>query len=283
MNENDLRDALRTTLMNEDAPPPMASAPVVAAGRRAVRWRTAITGAGAAVAVVATSALVAGPLLGEGGGGPGFPAAAAPSAMPTTTMPPPDPGETKPSWPAGPDGKPQEDATARSGPRYEQGKLLQERVLAVVPEGWTAPTGTTVEDIPLRDHQAAVEGKAWGYLASVAVAKDGRTGRLLAEVHTPGNGLPSEPCALARQFWGMGGDCEVVTAKGVEVGVVARPGSDGRLDQWAAYRHPDGVVVYVAQSRRSANVENAPAPLTKLPLTVSQLAALAVDERFHLE
>lgn len=102
-------------------------------------------------------------------------------------------------------------------------------------------------------------------------------------MRTAGNDLPSEPCALARQFWGMGGDCEVVTAKGAEVGVVVRSGSENRLDQWAAYRHPDGVVVYLAQSRRSANVENAADPLTELPLTVGRLAALATDERFHLQ
>lgn len=279
MNENDLRDALRTVVTSAATPPPMNSAPVVAAGRRAVRRRAAVIGAGAAVAVVATSALVAGPLLGHGGGGTPFGAAGAP---PTGTLPAPRPANTKPSWPAGPDGKPQEDATATVGPRYERGKLLQERVLAAVPDGWTAPTGTAVEDLPLRDHQAMVEGTAWHYQASVTVARNGRSGRLLVEVRTVDDGLPTEPCALARAFWGMGGDCQVRTVKGEKVGVVVQPGSDDRFDQWAAYRHRDGVVVHVAQSRRSANIEDAPSPLTELPLTVQQLADLATGEQFHL-
>ncbi len=295
MNEDDLREALRTTLTTSPPPPPMASAPVVSAGRRAVRWRTATTGAAAAVAVVAASALVAGPVLDRGdGGGPGIAPAGVPSGAPTAGVPSaaptaartPAPDDTEPSWPAGPDGKPQQDATARSGPRYEQGKRLQEQLLAVVPAGWTAPQGTTVDGIPLRDHQAAVEEiekDVWGYLASVAVAKDGGTGRLLVEVHTKGNGLPAEPCALAREFWGMGGDCRVVTVDGRKVGVAGRPGSDGGLDQWASYRHPDGIVVHVAQSRRDANAAGGRAPLTTLPLTADQLAALAVDQRFHLE
>jgi hypothetical protein len=291
VNEDDLREALRTTLTTSPPPPPMASAPVISAGRRAVRWRTATTGAAAAVAVVAASALVTGPVLGRGdGGSPGIAPAGVPSAAPTGGVPTPArtpaPDDTEPSWPAGPDGKPQQDATARSGPRYEQGKRLQEQLLAVVPAGWTAPQGTTVDGIPLRDHQAAVEEiekDVWGYLASVAVAKDGGTGRLLVEVHTKGNGLPAEPCALAREFWGMGGDCRVVTVDGRKVGVAGRPGNDGGVDQWASYRHPDGIVVHVAQSRRDANAAGGRAPLTTLPLTADQLAALAVDQRFHLE
>jgi hypothetical protein len=46
----------------------------------------------------------------------------------------------------------------------------------------------------------------------------------------------------------MGGDCQVVTVGAVQVGVVVQPTGDDRFDQWAAYRHPDGVVVFVAQS-----------------------------------
>ncbi|MET8349000.1 MULTISPECIES: hypothetical protein [unclassified Micromonospora] len=59
-----------------------------------------------------------------------------------------------------------------------------------------------------------------------------------------------------------------------------RPGRDDRFDQWAAYRHPDGVVVYVAQR---AKLGDDPPALTTLPFSVPQLAALAVDERFHLK
>ena len=101
-------------------------------------------------------------------------------------------------------------------------------------------------------------------------------------MHTPGNGLPTGPCDLARAFWMMGGQCEVVTTGAVRVGVVARPGEDDRLDQWAAYRHADGTVVYVAQSRNATNAESEFPPLTALPLTVPELAALAVRPQFHL-
>ncbi len=281
MNENDLREALRTTVANSTAPPPMTSAAAVTAGRRAVRRRTAMAGAAAAVVLVVASALVVRPLL-PAGGDAAMPVAAAPSAVPSP-LATPRADATEPSWPAGPDGKPQEDATARSGPRYETGKRLQREILAVVPDGWTTPTGAGDDGIPLRDHQAAWEDPEWGYLASVAVARGGGTGRLLAEVHTPGHTLPSEPCALAREFWGMGGDCDVVDVAGTGVGVVVRPGADGRIDQWAAHRHPDGVVVYIAQSRTATNADSGLAPLKELPLSVAQLAALAVDERFHLQ
>jgi hypothetical protein len=135
---------------------------------------------------------------------------------------------------------------------------------------------------PLRDHQASIDGKSWSYLAYAAVAKDGGTGRLMVEVHTKGNGLPSDPCALATAFWDMGGQCQVRRVGSAKVGVVVKPGRDKRLDQWAAYRYPDGIVVYVAQSKNPANTETSRPPLKSLPLSVAKLAALATDSRFHL-
>ncbi|WP_243704919.1 hypothetical protein [Micromonospora sp. KC723] len=95
-----------------------------------------------------------------------------------------------------------------------------------------------------------------------------------------GNELPTEPCAPAQRFWAMKGECQVVDAGARKVGVVVRPTDDDRFDQWAAYRHPDGVVVFVAQSGGS---NGGPTELTKLPFSVEQLAALATDDRFHLE
>ncbi|RSM50487.1 hypothetical protein DMB66_43445 [Actinoplanes sp. ATCC 53533] len=286
MNENDLREAMRASL-TITPPPPMESAAAVTAGRRAVRRRTTLAGAGVAAVLVTATALAVNPGLrlvagGDGGNAP-WAGPGVPSAHPT----PADAGDhTKPAWPLDGDGQPQEDATARSGERYEQGKKLLDEILAVVPAGWSKPTGETADKIPLRSHQAAVEGdnsgKTWGYLASAAVAKDGGTGRLLAEVHTKDNGLPQEPCELARSFWTMGGDCEIVTVGTARVGVVKSGGSDSGIDQWAAFRHSDGVVVYMAQSRTASNGEANPGSLTNLPLTVPQLAALATDARFHL-
>ncbi|MEU7904609.1 hypothetical protein [Actinoplanes sp. NPDC049118] len=277
MNENDLREAMRSTLVITPEPPPMDSAAAVTAGRRAVRRRMTLAGAGAATVLVALGVAAAGPGLRLVPGG-------SPWAGPGPTPTIPAPADTKPSWPIDGDGKPQEDATARSGERYEQGRRVLDGILAVVPDGYTTPTGDAGDGIPLRDHQAAVEGDgSWGYLASAAVARDKGTGRLLVEVHTADNTLAKEPCALARQFWGMGGTCEETKVGAARIGVVVAPGSDSRLDQWAAYRYPDGIVVFVAQARTATNADSGMKPLAELPLTVPQLAALAADPRFHLE
>lgn len=279
MDDDDLRTALRTT-MTLTPPPPMASAAALAAGRRAVRRRAAWTGTGlTAVLVAATTVAVSAGLPGTGKT-PWTPAAATPPVATSA------PDQTKPSWPLDGNRQPQEDATARSGLRYEQGVKLLTALTQVAPRGWGRPIGVTSSGLPLQEHQAQVEGdlsgKTWSYLASVAVSKDDRTGRVLAEVHTPGNGLPRDPCALARMFWSMRGDCHVVPVGPAKVGVVTKSAADDRIDQWAAYRYPDGTVVYVAQSRQAANGPSSLQPLTTLPLTVQQLAALAVDPRFHL-
>ncbi|MEV4702460.1 hypothetical protein [Actinoplanes sp. NPDC049316] len=285
MNGNDLREALRATMTATRTPPPMESAAAVASGRRAVRRRT-WTGAGATAALVA-AVLVAGPLIAGDRSGDPVQAGAPPQPTPPASTPgvttTPSGAETKPSWPLDGDGQPQEDATARSGERYEKGRQLLDELLNVVPEGYTKPEGTARDGIPLREHQAAVEAHdSWGYLASTAVSDGKGTGRLLAEVHTPGNGLSTEPCKLAAEFWGLGGDCHVVRVGGARVGVASASGSDQRIDQWAAYRHPDGIVVYVAQSRTATNDDPGLAPLKKLPLNATDLAALTVDPRFHL-
>ena len=269
MNESDLREALRTTVQGTPAPPPMDSRAAITAGRRAVLRRNLLAATGAAVAV---TALTAGIALPQFGGGLDVTPAAEPSTIP-------GPADTKPSWPVDENGVPQEDATARTGPRAAQGQKVLDGILAVIPDGYTSPD----ESEELRDHQAAVEnGDSWGYLAHAAVRKGDGTGQLLVEVHTAGNGLASEPCALAQQFWNMKGTCEVVTVGRAKVGVVTKPAADHRLDQWAAYRYPDGIVVFVAQGRNATMGDSRWAPLPKVPMTVRQLAAVAVDTRFHL-
>ncbi len=110
------------------------------------------------------------------------------------------------------------------------------------------------------------------------VAQGGGTGKLLAEVHTVGNGLTTDQCEVAQQFWGMRGECQVVGVGAAQVGVVVRPTHHGQFDQWAAYRHPDGVVVFVAQAAQADGAR----PLGQLPLSVAQLAELAASDRFHL-
>jgi hypothetical protein len=290
VDDEDLRAAMRAT-MTITPPPPMASATTLAAGHSAVRRRTAGMGAGLIGVLVAATTVAAGVGLHGGGHVPWTTAAAPASATPRHTANPEPTGSpggawTKPSWPLGGNGKPQEDATARSGQRYQQGVKLLTALTGSTPPGWSRPTGKTDSGLPLQDHQAQVEGdlsgKTWSYLASIAVRKGDRTGRLLAEVHTPGNGLPTDPCALAQTFWGMRGYCIVDKVGSAKVGLVTQPVNDDRIDQWAAYRYPDGTVVFVAQSRQAANAPSSLRPLTTLPLTPHQLAAQTLDPKFHL-
>ncbi|MFG1870838.1 hypothetical protein [Micromonospora arborensis] len=279
MSGEELRDALRSEMASTTPPPPMSTGATLGAARRSQFRRRAVWASlGSAAVVLAVTGFAA---VGNPGGqvyqpaGGGLPAA-------------PDSGDTKEAWPTGPDGRPQEDRTARAGSKHDQGVHLLNEVLSVVPDGYTKPddpANQPAEQRTLRTHQAQFEDKVngvdlWSYMSSVAVAQGNGTGRVIVEVHDAGNPLPTEPCALARNFWGMQGECQVETVGAAQVGVVVRPGSDARLDQWSAYRHPDGVVVFVAQG---AELDESRPALTNLPFSVPQLAALAVDERFHLE
>ncbi|MBG6100106.1 hypothetical protein IW249_000520 [Micromonospora vinacea] len=274
MNEEELREGLRSEMAGMTPPPPLSTTAALGAARRThFRRRAVWASLGSAAVVLAVT---------------GFAAVATPDGhvyQPAGqgSLAPPD---TKEPWPTGPDGQPQEDRTARAGSRYEQGIHLLREVVSVVPAGFTAPEDPPGQSDPtLRTQQAQFEATVdgvdvWSYLSSVAVAKGKGTGRVIVEVHDGPNPLPAEPCDLAQKFWGMRGECQVETVGATRVGVVVRPSDDDRLDQWSAYRHPDGVVVFVAQSVRLD--ESRPA-LTKLPFSVPQLAALAVDERFHLK
>ncbi|MFI6262155.1 hypothetical protein [Micromonospora sp. NPDC051006] len=292
MNGEQLRDALRSEMAVTAAPPPLNTAATLAAARRVrMRRHTAWACAGSAVVVLAVTGVAAIGTPGAGGSGGLSPAGPGPQAIPSSKQALPHPSSQHTPgqpWPTGPDGRPQEDRTARAGSRYDQGVQLLHEIVSVVPAGYTAPENPAnlpADQMPLRDHQAQFNDKVngvevWSYMSFAALAEGERMGRLLVEVHTAGNQLPAEPCALARQFWGMQGDCQVVAVGATQVGVVVRPGSDDRFDQWAAYRHPDGVVVYVAQ--RAKHGDDRPG-LTALPFSVPQLAALAVDARFHLQ
>jgi hypothetical protein len=288
MNEDELRAALRTTMTVTLAPPSMSAADAVSRGRRSqVRQRAAWIGSGgaAAVAVFAVAlAATAGRPPGDLVGGP------PPSALPTVSgapVPAPTvPGKTV--WPTGPDGSPQEDRTARAGAKYDEGKKLLDDLVGAVPAGFGAP------DSPAeRYHQAQFEDRVggrdiWSFMAIAQVTKDGGTGSVAVEVHAAGNTYTAPTgCALTRQFWGLGGQCHDVTVNGVRIGVVDTPGLDNRFDQWAAYRYPDGTVVFVAQGRTSETFSDPPAatpakPLTALPYTVDDLAALAMRPEFHI-
>ena len=292
-NENDLREALRTTMTLVAEPPPMASAAALAAGRRAVRRRVALTGAGATAAVAAVAALAVGPgmqlVAGPGGGSP-LTQAGGPGVSPepgTAQLVPgipasagPHPEDTKPVWPLDGDGEPQVDATSRSGLHFNQGKKVLDGVLAGVPKGYTKPTGKTGDEIPLRFHEASIEGTSWRYNGSAAISQDGGTGRLIVDVHTPGDATPTDLCAVFTEIWGSQGACTVKTVAGKQVGVLT--GGTESIDSGVAYRYPDGTVVSAGQSLTASNSLSNPAPLTKAALTEKQLTDLAVNPRFHL-
>ncbi|MEU6072949.1 hypothetical protein [Micromonospora sp. NPDC047074] len=277
MNGEELRETLRSEMAATSPPPPLSATDMLSTARRAhARRRTMWACAGTAAVVLAVAGVATAVPPGAGGHSPAGPA---PQAAPQ-----PSSSKSAQPWPTGPDGRPQEDRTARAGAKHDQGKRLLDEIISVVPAGYTAPEDPT-HRMPLRTYQAQFEDKVngvdvWSYSSSAALAQGERMGRLLVEVHTAGNQLPAEPCALARQFWGMGGECQVVTVASAQVGVVFRPGGDDRFDQWAAYRHPDGVVVFAAQG---ANLGDGRPSLTTLPFTMQQLAALAVNERFHLQ
>ena len=280
MNEEELREGLRSEMAGITPPPPLSTTAALRAARRTHFRRRALwasLGSAAVVLAVTGFAAVATP-----DGRVYQPAGQGPLAPPDAS------GDTKEPWPNGPDGRPQEDRTARAGSKYDQGVHLLNEAVSVVPSGYTTPEdppGRSAEERTLRTHQAQFEDKVngvdvWSYSSSVAVAQGEGTGRVIVEVHDAGNQLPTEPCALAQEFWGMQGECQVETVGAAQVGVVVRPGDDDRLDQWSAYRHPDGVVVFVAQG---VTLDESRPALTKLPFSVPQLAALAVDERFHLK
>ena len=275
MEENELREALRA-VATVDPPPPMSSAAALRTARRAWwRHRAMWTGIGSAgsVAAIAVAAVVLGTSGGQGV--PAVPNSAGPAPGPTTGISRPEP------WPTGPDGKPQEDRTARAGPHFDKGKQLYEALQAIVPDGYSLGEGNS-DQFHRAEFEEWVNGVyVWSYLASISVVKDGKTGRLLAKVQTAGNGLPTDPCDVAKTLWRMGGHCQLVETRAGNVGVVVAPTSDDLLDQWAAYRYPDGLVVYLAQDKTTSQRNGA--PLTELPLTVEQLANLVTSQRFRLQ
>ncbi|MEU1586073.1 hypothetical protein [Micromonospora sp. NPDC005710] len=234
MNEEELREGLRSGMAVTTPPPPLSTTAALGAARRTHFRRRAVSaslGSAAVVLAVTGFAVVATP-----DGQVYQPAGQWPIASPGAS------GDTKEPWPTGPDGQPQEDRTARAGTRYEQGIHLLTEAVSIVPAGFTAPEDPPGRSDPtLRTQQAQFEDRVngvdvWSYSSSVAVAQNKGTGRVVVEVHGAGNPLPTEPCDLAQKFWGMRGECRVETVGATRVGVVVRPDDDDRLDQCAASR-----------------------------------------------
>ncbi|WP_433281862.1 hypothetical protein [Micromonospora sp. CA-244673] len=291
MNGEELREALRHEMAGVVPPPPLDATTALGAARRTrARRRTGWACAGSAAVVLAVAGVAAVGTTGAGvpGTGTAGPGGLSPSASGTKPSPAPSAPETASAWPTGPDGRPQEDRTARAGNRYDQAVRLLNELISAVPAGYVVPENRPnqpADDDPPRGSQAEFEDRVegvdvWRYTSTATVTQGDRTGRVLVEVYTRGNRLPTEPCALTRQFWGMQGECQVVTVGDAKVGVVVRPTVDRRFEQWSAYRHPDGVVTFVAQTPNFGSPQHG---LAKMPFTVPQLAALAMDDRFHLQ
>jgi hypothetical protein len=168
--------------------------------------------------------------------------------------------------------------------------VLQE-LKGVVPAGYDAPQlqyqdpAYSGGDMQRTQGQVASdkgeEPEVWEYMAQTPVRQGDKVGWLLVESSTPNPKMPTEPCALAKSFWGMGGPCVVVDVKGLKVGVVqSNPSGRDQFDKWATYRSNDGQIVTIAQDDHYPG-SGRPA-LTGPIFTEQQLAELATDPRFRM-
>ncbi|MET7424664.1 hypothetical protein [Dactylosporangium sp. NPDC005555] len=289
MNEHDFRVSLRDAIDHASPPPPMAPAVAVTAGRRAVRRRNLVA-AGAAGGVTAVVAAIAVAVATTGSGGAPLQVGAPPAATRTAGTTPAPSSTDKEVWPTGTDGQPQQDRTARAGHKFDQGRQLLVDLLAVVPAGYTALDNPGTDQlVSSRMSQAQYERKvggkdAWSYLAATQLGKDGGVGQLLVTVYEPGLlDASGDACAVANAFWTPAtAGCKLVTTTGgLTVGIAS--GGNGEFDQWAAYRHADGTVVFLAQEKLDNRPGGGSKALPALPLTEDGVAALVVDERFHVK
>lgn len=287
MDEQDFRASLRDALDHAAAPPTMSVQAAVHTGRKAARRRTfAATGTGGAVlAIVTTIGLTA-----AYGGSGASQTVGTPGADRTST---PGSGDsTKSARPTGPSGGPQAGGTATATTKADSAKALLAHLVSVVPAGYTAPdepetTTTDASRHSLAEPSDKIGGKdLWLYLASIRIEQNGAAGRLIVEVHEPGLTKGATPCDVAKHFWAKPTACAVIQVGGRDVAVSTGGGDpqDDRIDKWATYAHPDGTVVFFAESKRgNFRPHSTDARLTALPLTDQQLAALAVDEGFHVK
>ncbi|ONI89493.1 hypothetical protein ALI22I_15915 [Saccharothrix sp. ALI-22-I] len=191
----------------------------------------------------------------------------------------------------------QTDRIATSGPRADKGVAVLNNLVSSLPTGVKAEDKTRIgfEDYgPMTRTQsqfseyAAGDLEVWEYMAYAAVVRAGApgVGELWIQVETKGNtqvkGLPGCGSAISRPYPVTGdGRCDVVDAGGKEVAVVTANSAEDGMEQAAFFRHEDGTLVIVAQSREYPNSGH-PA-LAELPLTPQQLAAIAGDPKFHLD
>lgn len=283
MNEQDLKMAFQDVVVASSPPPAMDPGRALDVARKArSKRRSSITGAVVAVLVVGVglgSAFALNPtgtteaMMGAG------PSSSSSSSSSST-------GSSKVEWPNG-----QTDRTATNGPQSDRAKKLLGELTAVLPAGYEAPrlkyNDPSYQNMDMQRTQAQVASnpgdspEVWQYWATTPVRKDGKVGWLNVEVSTPNPKLPTDPCALARTFWGMGGPCQVYDVKGAKVGVVqSNPSGRDQFDKWATYMAPDGQVVTIAEDDKY--VGGGYPELAGQVFTEQQLAELATDPRFRV-
>ncbi|MFF1818143.1 hypothetical protein ACFVWG_12660 [Kribbella sp. NPDC058245] len=277
MNEEDFNEALHDVMTRSSPPPSMDPARALEQGRRArKRRRTVWAGAALVTLVVGAGvgpALVANYAVGQSGGEPPVSGPGATSTLVPTTRKSGDP------WPDG-----QVDRTASAGPHADQAVTLMDDLSSSVPAGFTTPNLTYPDGRAMRWPQgqyASSDGEQdyWEYQATIPVQKDNLVGQLFVQSTTPDGKAATSPCKLAQRFWGGTGTCSIVDVAGKKVGVLTTKGK-GSYDQWAAYRHDDGTVVYLAQAKQSGD-EKRP-PLKQPVFTAQQLAELVTSPKFKI-
>ncbi|GAA1270504.1 hypothetical protein [Saccharothrix xinjiangensis] len=306
MNEHELRSAMRDAVVASSPPPPMDAGAALDRGRRARRRRKATWGASLAVVGIAVGAVLAPNLVGGAGRGeapvasgssedtrPPSVTPAAPPSQPVgvTRGAPPPAASTRPSWPDG-----QTDRTATRGPRADRARGLLDDLRAALPAGLAGEDRERIghpDHGPMTRHQGqyadTVDGvEVWEYTATTPVVRPGEpaVAELWIQVETRGNNrVGGEACEAATRHPHplSGGGCEVVEVDGKRVGVVTGAVADpvrNTYDAGAFYRHPDGTLVMIGVSK--AFGESGHPGMASVPLDGRQLAALAVDPRFHL-
>ncbi|GAB3921503.1 hypothetical protein GCM10029976_008640 [Kribbella albertanoniae] len=275
MNEKDLNEAMHDVLVRSSPPPSMDPASALDRARR-VRKRRRATWAGLA-AVPLVAGVVAGPTLianlpGGGSTEPMVAGGGTTTAVPTTR-------KSGDPWPEG-----QADRTATAGPRAERAVTLMDDLSSSVPAGFSTPDLKYPDGRAMRSPQsqyASNDGEQdyWQYRVNIPVQKGDRVGQLLVESFTPDGKPATTPCKLAQSFWGGRGTCAVVDVAGKKVGVVTTKG-DASYDQWAAYRHANGSIVYLAQVKKSDHSEHA--ALTQPIFSTRQLAELVTSTKFQI-
>ncbi|MFI6102120.1 hypothetical protein ACIA8G_41770 [Lentzea sp. NPDC051213] len=274
MNEEDLKRAFQNVVVASSPPPAMDPGIALDVARKArSRRRSSITGAAVAVLVVGIgigSAFALNPK-----GAKEYMLGAGPSSSSSAAN----------AWPDG-----QTDRTSHNGPQADRATKLLGELKAVVPAGYTTPKLKYLKpeyngaDMEMNQAQVASDkgdpAEVWEYLARVAVQKGDGVGSLVAQVSTPNPRASSDVCTISKEFWGIGGACKIVTAKGQQVGVTTSAAEDAPFDQVATFRSPDGTTVTIGQDAEFSGSGHPALAAGTSVFNEEQLASLAADPRF---